>query len=510
MEFRRVKLVVALVSFAMLSLIGVQLFWAYSSYGLSEKTFRSKALDAMRRTVDVMNENLSCFELFSKVRINPKEGFFMTRQKCDEKGSLVNDPMTMDTVPMYYEKPDKYLPFRYPDLEFRTAMNLEIILKFEYLFNDTIPVASVRNPVDDINVKNFRDKFSDKDPIAIRYDTLILDSILKSELYINSIDNKFHFGYVRSDTSKIDFLSAGTKKDILLKSPLRMRLTKDRYFSQPYDLVLYFDNYQSLLLAGIRTQLVISFGVVLILLISFYLFIRIIYKQRKLSVLKNDFINNMTHEFKTPLANISVALETLAEQSPSEKESNSKVFRILGQEAERLRENIEKILQVASFEKEKIHLSFEKLDLHNVIQKAVSSFEPVLEGRKAEIKYNFHASQSLIEADETHLINVICNLIDNSIKYSRNGLSIQIRTENLKDGVMFCVKDNGEGISREAQKRIFEKFYRENNRDIHTVKGFGLGLAYVKAIVDSHGGKITVRSHPNVGSEFEIYLPFRQ
>jgi two-component system phosphate regulon sensor histidine kinase PhoR len=200
----------------------------------------------------------------------------------------------------------------------------------------------------------------------------------------------------------------------------------------------------------------------------------------------------------------------LAEKSMGEKEPNAKLYRILGQETERLRENIEKILQVARLEKEKIHLSFEKLDLHSVIQKAASSFEPVLEARKAEVEFVFNASQPVIEADETHLINIICNLIDNSIKYSSNGLRLQFRTENNPHGIVFSVIDNGEGISKEAQKRIFEKFYRANNTDTHTVKGFGLGLVYVKTIVDSHKGKITVKSQVNSGSEFQIYLPFHQ
>jgi two-component system phosphate regulon sensor histidine kinase PhoR len=165
---------------------------------------------------------------------------------------------------------------------------------------------------------------------------------------------------------------------------------------------------------------------------------------------------------------------------------------------------------VARFEKEKINLSFEKLDIHNVIQKAASSFEPILENRKARVKFDFNASQPVVEADETHLINIICNLIDNSIKYSSNGLHLEIRTENFREGVMFSVRDNGEGIPKEAQKKIFEKFYRASNTDVHNVKGFGLGLTYVKTIIDSHKGKIIVRSQLKAGSEFQVYLPYSQ
>jgi two-component system phosphate regulon sensor histidine kinase PhoR len=418
--------------------------------------------------------------------------------------------MAIDTIPLYFANANDRMPFRFSDVSFRSALNLEMVAKLEYFFDDTASVPFMSNVVDDVNIKNFREKFASNEPIAVRYTTLVFDSILRDELHSFSIYDEFHFGYIRSDNNQLHFRTEGAHDKTLMKSPLRVRLTKDKYFSQPYDLVMYFNDYQAVLFAGIRTQLIISFLVILILLIGFYLFIRIIYRQRKLSELKNDFINNMTHEFKTPLANISIALENLAEKSLGEKEPNAKLYRILGQETERLRENIEKILQVARLEKEKIHLSFEKLDVHSVIQKAVSPFEPVLETRKASVEFVFNAAQPVIEADETHLINIICNLIDNSIKYSSNGLRLQFRTENTHHGIIFSVIDNGEGISKEAQKRIFEKFYRANNTDTHTVKGFGLGLVYVKTIVDSHKGKIVVKSQENSGSEFQIYLPFNQ
>lgn len=510
MEFHRIKLIIALVSFALLSLIAVQLFWAYSSYRMNEKTFHSRATDAMRKAVETANDQIGCFEVFSKVRINPKEGIYLIRQKCDDKRMFIRDSLAIDTVPMYYANANEHIPFRHSSIRFPTAMNLELVIKFEGYSNDTVNIPLAGNEADEINVKNYREKFSSKEQITVKYDTTLLDTILQSQLQAYSIYDKFHFGYVRSDNNKLNFCKTGAKEDLLLNSPLRVRLTKDKYFRQPYDLVVYFNSFDSMILAGIRTQLIVSFLIILILLAGFYHFIRIIYKQRKLSELKNDFINNMTHEFKTPLANISIATETLVEKSIAENGADTKLYRILGQETERLRENIEKILQIARFENERIHLSFEKIDVHNVIQKAVSSFEPLLNGRNAELEFDFKASQPIIEADETHLINIICNLIDNSIKYSTNGLQLKFKTENTHNGIMLSVKDNGEGISKEAQKKIFDKFYRVDNSDAHNVKGFGLGLTYVKAIVDSHKGKIVVKSQINSGSEFQIYLPFNQ
>jgi two-component system phosphate regulon sensor histidine kinase PhoR len=510
MEFKRIKLIIAIVSAALLSLITIQVFWAFSSYRMSEKNITSRSMDAMKKTAEAANENLTCFELFSKIPINPYEGFYMIRQKWKNNTFITNDTTALDTVPMYFAHAQGNFPFRWGSLETHYPLDLEIVLKFRYLFNDTIAAKTQRPIVEGLNTGNYRDKLSDNTSIAARYDTTLIDSVLRAELVNHSIHDKFHFGFVRNNNNILEYHDAGANEKKLMASSFRVLLTNDKYFSQPYDLVIYFENYSAMLLAGIRNMLIVSLVVIAILLISFYLFVRIVYRQRKLSELKNDFINNMTHEFKTPLANISVALETLAEKHLTEKEPVAKVYKILGQESERLRENIEKILQVARFEKEKINFSFEKLDIHNVIQKAASSFEPILEGRKAEVEFSFNAAQPIVEADETHLINTICNLIDNSIKYSANGLHLHIRTENFHEGVMFSVRDNGEGIPKEAQKKIFEKFYRVSNTDVHTVKGFGLGLAYVKTIVDSHKGKIIVRSQVNAGSEFQVYLPFKQ
>ncbi|MEO8086520.1 MAG: HAMP domain-containing sensor histidine kinase [Bacteroidota bacterium] len=510
MEFRRIKLIIGFVSFGLLSLIAVQIFWAFSSYKLNERNIHSKTMDAMNKTMDAVNDNISCFEMFSKIPINPHEGFYMIRQKWDNDKYISKVPNSVDTVPMYYEHADENLPFNWNDMKFNNPMDLEIILKFHYVVNDSTAYTTERNIPQGVNLKNFQEKLSDKESIVSRYDTLLVDSILKAQLSNYAIADGFHFGYLKNEDNKIEYSTHGANTNKLLNNVFRVQLTRNKYFNKPYDLVLYFDDYNHILFSGIRNVLIVSLLVTFILLISFYLFIRVIYRQRKLSELKNDFINNMTHEFKTPLANISVALETLSSKGILENEPNAKVYGILGQETERLRENIEKILQVAQFEKEKIHLTFEQLDLHQVLLKAASSFEPVLLKRDCEIQFIFEAKKYMIEADETHLINVFCNLLDNAIKYSQKTLQITITTRNNNEGVSFTIKDAGQGISKEAQKKIFEKFYREPTGDIHTIKGFGLGLTYVKTIIDSHHGKISVKSYPSEGTEFEIYFPFKQ
>jgi len=509
MELKNIRLIIVLVGLALLALTGMQLFWAYHAYRLHEKTFLTNASESMSRTVKTMNDGLECFELFSKVHINPWEGFYMIRQKCDkETETFLKGQESIDTVPMYFALANKNFPFDYNNLIFGVAANLEMTLRFRYL-DDSSALDNTVNRHNEITLQNFREKFSDRAPIHEIYDPHMMDSLLRNEFGKAAIHEHYHFAYLNKTTNRIEYAGKGADTTLLLSSPFHTRLTSSAYFSRPYELLLYYDNYEQMLFAGIRTGLIISLVVVSILLISFYIFIRIILRQRKLSELKNDFINNMTHEFKTPLANISVALETLSDDNLKKNIPDKNIFNIIGQETERLRENVEKILHVARFEKEKIHLSFERLDTSQLIQKAASSFDALLNNNGVSLSCDFRADNPFIFADETHLINVMCNLVDNSIKYSRNGhCEIRIATANLKEGVMISVTDNGIGISRESQKRIFEKFYREPNGNIHNVKGFGLGLTYVKSIVDSHHGTINVSSRHGSGTEFEIYLPF--
>lgn len=506
MELKNIRLIVLLVTVSLLALIGVQYFWAYHTYQLSEKAVIVKATEAMHATVAEMNSNLDCFELFSKVHINANEGFYMIRQKCDSVKYLQNEN-AIDTVSMYFADAKKGLPFDYHDLKFGNAANLEMVLKFKFLLDDSSSVDNSFNKHNEITVKNFREKLSDKTPLPVLYDPLDVDSLINYHLNNATLNDPYHFAYVSRENNNILYADAGCDTNKILESTMRVQLTTDKYFSQPYDLVLYFTNYQALLFSGIRAVLGASFLVICILLISFYIFIRVIFRQRKLAELKNDFINNMTHEFKTPLANISLALETIAEEE-FQKMPDKKIFQIIGQEADRLRENVEKILHIARIEKEKLHIEFEKLDTNQVIQKAIASFDTLINTNRLCLRCDFNAEAPFIHADETHLINVICNLVDNSIKYANDHCEIVIGTRNHQDGVLIFVKDNGIGISKESQIKVFDKFYRVPNGAIHNVKGFGLGLTYVKSIVDAHHGHVSVKSHPGVETEFEIYLPF--
>ncbi len=231
-------------------------------------------------------------------------------------------------------------------------------------------------------------------------------------------------------------------------------------------------------------------------------------KQKKLSQLKNDFINNLTHEFKTPIFSISLA-SGLLRKSDAVKDSPrlTKYTELIDNEGKRLKSQVDKVLQMALIDSGNFKLEKKQIDLHTLIIKVAKSFELIINERDGELRLELDANQHIIHADETHLNNIIYNLLDNAQKYTDEKPEIVITTMDELDGVALLVKDNGIGMGREAQRFIFDKFYRAESGNVHNVKGFGLGLSYVKSVVEAHKGRISLKSQQNVGSEFKVFLP---
>ncbi len=288
----------------------------------------------------------------------------------------------------------------------------------------------------------------------------------------------------------------------------RVQINEFNLFGPPDELYVSFPGEDEFLLRSIWTLLSGSALFTLVIILGFSYTVFALQYQKKLSDIKTDFINNMTHEFKTPIATISLAVDSI--NNPriiGDQDRISQYTGIIREENRRMNAQVEKVLQMALLDRNEIKLHRERLDLHTVIQTAVESIELQVEQRQGRISTELRAEKRTVLGDEVHLVNVVRNLIDNANKYSTQEPHIQLETWNDQRGIYLSVTDNGIGMDRETQRRIFEKFYRVPRGNVHDVKGFGLGLSYVKALLDAHGGSITVKSQPGKGSQFTIYLP---
>ncbi|MCF8297802.1 MAG: HAMP domain-containing histidine kinase [Saprospiraceae bacterium] len=354
------------------------------------------------------------------------------------------------------------------------------------------------------NMMDFR-LFQDN---QIEPDFFILDSLIKSELYSKGIETKFEYGVFSSYANKLIFQKSGDYKKELISQARGFNLFPGSFVSNPNYLMVYFPNEKRYLLLQMGGMLSISVILIFVLIFLFTYTINTIIKQKKLSEMKNDFINNMTHEFKTPIATVSLACEALNDKEiPKSNELYNNYIGIINEENTRLGTLAEKILQTAIIDKGELKLNKELLNINDIITEVVANIKIQVETRNGNIETILSAENIMIRADKLHMTNVIYNLLDNANKYTPENPELIISTENIANGIVISVKDNGVGISKQNQKKIFDKLYRVPRGNIHDVKGFGLGLSYVKAIVEEHHGSISLESELDKGSTFRVFLP---
>ncbi len=257
-----------------------------------------------------------------------------------------------------------------------------------------------------------------------------------------------------------------------------------------------------------KMQLSIIFTIILLLAIIFFLYaMYIILRQKRLSEMQKDFINNMTHEFKTPISTIKISANVFAsDPTIQQNERLSKYAGIIQEQNQRLNNQVEKVLQIAKMEQDNFKLNFEKINIHELLEDIIESTSLKVEEKNGNIIAELNANQPIINADRLHLTNIIYNLLDNSMKYCKDSPNITMRTSDTSKGIQLSIKDEGIGISKEYQNKIFNKFFRVPTGNVHDVKGFGLGLFYVKNIVDAHGWKINIKSEKDQYTEIKIEI----
>ena len=336
-----------------------------------------------------------------------------------------------------------------------------------------------------------------------------LDSLLHGELKCMAISSDYQYGIYSKNSSKFVLSSKGSTPSELISSHYQFSLSSI-FAPGNYYLSIDFYNKTSIILNRMELWVVLSVLFVLILIISFITVLYTIVHQKKLSELKSDFINNMTHEFKTPIATSTLAAEMIQNREVMTNPDRIKKYSdIIIDENLRLQNQVEQVLQVAILESGANQFKVKKINVNRVIESVINTFDLMFKDANIVVETKINAKEPFCMADRVHIVNVFHNLIDNAIKYSPINPKLAIATYNQNGNIVVSVKDNGIGIKKEHQKNIFKNLFRVPMGDIHEVRGFGLGLYYVKTIIDQFGGNIEVISEPGKGSDFRVYFPVK-
>jgi two-component system phosphate regulon sensor histidine kinase PhoR len=352
----------------------------------------------------------------------------------------------------------------------------------------------------------FKDFIIGKRSIYERLNHVMLDTLLKKQFAEEGISLPFEYG-VR-DNGNFVFASFNKGENFSKSKTYKVKLFPNDTFQQDQTLQVYFPEKENYILKNLWSIFGSSFLLIAFVGGIFYYSVNSLLNQKKLSNIKNDFINNMTHELKTPVSTIALALEVIKDKEINKSpEKTERYLNIITEENRRLGTQIEKVLQIAKLEKGDLNLHFEPIDINEVLDQVVKNQSVQMEQHGVKLNLDLQAEETIVSADRVHLTNIVFNLMDNAIKYSKEQPEISIATSNTGRELSITISDNGIGIPKDQLSKIFEKFYRVPKGDLHDVKGFGLGLSYVKNMVEMHKGSITVNSKIEEGTEFSINLP---
>ncbi len=508
--------IIALAGIAMMGLVAIQVYWIRNGLTIREANFRLavdhavrqaiyqmewqeaglylktdpaadhhalvlEVMDSLRRTLDQ--------HLRSQPRIgstNQSDQQWQGSEVGDNSRQLVIDPEAVPELPApdtARHKQDLYHRFDSLHLRHKKQILMDKLLD-EIILQGSMPAIEERLSAGSI------------------------DTLLREGLAARGIHMDFEFGVYNPSHNAFVIQKPGANPELLLRKGMVFPLFPSEHRAIPDYLLIRFPGERHTLLFQLWGMTGISILFLVIIILTFAYSINVVLRQRKFAEMKNDFINNMTHEFKTPISTVALACEALTDSDIQKSESlyNSYIS-IISEENKRLGVMAEKILQTAIIEKGQVRLKQEKFDLHHVIEDVIRNIRIQVEIKDGTIAMALHAGNSQVVADRVHVSNVIYNLLDNANKYTPRKPEIRITTENNEQGIWVKVADNGIGISKAHQRKVFDKLYRVPTGDVHDFKGFGLGLSYVKAIVEQHGGVVGLESELNKGSEFRFFLP---
>ena len=507
MNRRYIWILIFLMSVALLGLILVQSKWIHNAIKVEKNKFDLLVEKSLSEIVDKIAEHETVLNIQRETTsISDKNDTYRTSENIDD--TLQDSLNQLYTKPQFYILSNDSAYYRLKDQNglIDSASENKIISKEELRANLLNKISNKS-----IFVENIVNKLTRKEiNLEERIDKKTLEVIIKKVLANNNIEAPYEYAVIKENNSgffKSENFNLSTKPKTYQKLLFADDVLVNDILEDKYYLLLYFNRVNAVftsLPAIVSTSVILT----LIILGIFILTIYIIFKQKKLSEMKNDFINNMTHELKTPISTISLASQMLMDSGLSENEKNyEQISNIISNESKRLGSHVEKVLQMAIIDKGGLALNYKPTKVHEIINKLIVNANLILRETNGLLQSNLAAGRDVVYADELHLFNVFNNLLDNAMKYTNDHPFIEINTKNINGHIVITIKDNGIGIKKENLNKIFDKFYRVPTGNLHDVKGFGLGLSYVKKIVEQHKGHILVNSETGKGSDFEVYIP---
>jgi two-component system phosphate regulon sensor histidine kinase PhoR len=520
MKEKKIKIIIALMSIALLGLIAVQIYWIKNAIELEEKLFDYNVNDAIQSVVKKISQKESADYVVHKLKKPDTDDVFIIKNDYVNKEDLAHRKKKTWVRSYNYDVGDSGVAVRMEAGDSEDSSNVLVEIKSTKEGNN-IGITEIRklSSVQIDSIKVYKEKFvnevveeliliGETQKVEERIDERELNRNIKSNLMNNGISADYLFGVRSEGRDTILFMNNTDRINELNKSSYRARLFPEELFRSANYLLLSFPSRREYLLRSVSTVLVISALFIFSVIFLYYKTVKILIRQKKVAEIKNDLINNITHEFKTPISTISLAAEALHEpELNKDKVAVAKYSTIIEEENNRLRDMVNSLLNTALIENGQYSLEKSEIDIHCLIKNLVNRNKLRLETANAEIILELMADDHKVFADQDHITNVLSNIVDNALKYTGHNPLIKISSVNKGEGISISISDNGIGIDKHQQKKIFDTFYRIPTGNIQDVRGYGIGLSYVNKMVKAHGGKITVESKINKGTTFNLYLP---
>lgn len=540
MNKRLITILIVLMTLVLTGMVFIQIFWIKNAITLHEQQFDQNVSDALHKVAYRLEKHDAANYIFDEF-FTASQGDHAQDRKIRLLQNKLNSSLENQFQPLFKEI-EAYRSITWsgkisaengmePQLD-SNMISVDTIQDKDGVFHSTIKVKmsdgdckiqvsnksreqmlqSVNQEIKKLNYgKNLVDDiffqfFSNERAIHDRIPKEEMGNIIRQALQSEGIDAPFEY-VVTTQFGKAIAASSEFNAQ-MIPTTHKVTLFPNDLFSEHNYLLVQFPSKRNYIMKNLGVMSFSSIGLILLISLCFAYMIHIIFRQKKLSDMKTDFVNNMTHELKTPISTISLASEMLRDNRVvSDPERIQRYAGVIHDENKRLGSHVEKVLQMAVIERGEHKLKLSFVSLHELLHKAIHKMTLQLEEKGGMLQTDFAARYPQAQVDETHFTNIITNLLDNAIKYSSGHPEITVTTRDQNGGVLISVSDKGIGMSKDAQKRIFEKFYRVPTGNVHNVKGFGLGLSYVKAMVEAHGGNVKFRSELNKGTTFEIFIP---